>query len=101
MKAKTKIKATNVKEANSADNSLTRSMLSIEASKSILNQHGITYTDEEILIIREFMYQVAEITAVYYQRLKENDSKVITLTQTDKDETKSIPICSGEYRRAG
>jgi hypothetical protein len=101
MKAKTKIKATNVKEANSADNSLTRPMLSLEASKSILNQHGITYTDEEILIIREFMYQVAEITAVYYQRLIENDSIAITLTQTDQDETKSIPICSGEYRRAG
>lgn len=75
-------------------------MLSLEASKAVLNQHGITYTDEEILIIREFMYRVAEFSAAYYQRLKENDSKVITLTQTDQDETKSIPIHTGKYRRA-
>ena len=101
MKAKNKLKAANAKEADSTDISLTRPMLSFETSKAILNQHQITYTDEEIVIIREFMYRVAEITAAYYQRLKENDSKVITLTQTDKDETKSIPIRSSEYRRAG
>jgi hypothetical protein len=101
MKAKSKIKATNVKEANSGDNSLIRPMLSLEVSKTILNKHGIIYTDEEIVIIREFMYRVAEITAAYYRRLKENDFKVITLTQTDQDETKSIPIRSREHRRAG
>jgi hypothetical protein len=101
MKSKIKIKAVNAKEADSTDNSLTRPMLSLETSKAILNQHGITYTDEEILIIREFMYGVAEITAACYQRLKENDFKVITLTQIDQYETKSIPIRSGEYRRAG
>ena len=101
MKAKNKLKAANAKEEGSTDISLTRPMLSLETSKAILNQHAITYTDEEIVIIREFMYRVAEMTAAYYQRLKENDSKVITLTQTDKDETKSIPIRSSEYRRAG
>lgn len=101
MKAKIKIKAIKAKEADSIDNSLTRPMLSLEVSTNILNQHGITYTDDEILIIREFMYRLAEITAAYYQRLIENSSKIITLNQNNQDETKSIPIRSGEYRRAG
>lgn len=101
MKTKNNLKALCLKEADDGNHSLTRPMLSLEASKAILNQHGITYTDEEILIIREFMYRVAEITAAYYQRLKENDSKIITLTQNNQDETQSIPIRSGKYRRAG
>ena len=100
MKTKNNLKAVRIKEADSSDNSLSRPMLSLEASKAILNQHGIVYSDEEILIIREFMCRVAEITAAYCQRLKENDSKVITLTQTNQDETKSIPIHTGKYRRA-
>ena len=100
MKAKHKCKAVKQKETGSLDNSVTRPMLSLDASKNILNQHGITYTDEEILIIREFMYRVAEFTASHYQRLKENDSKIITLTQTNPDETQSIPIHSRIHRRA-
>lgn len=98
---KTKLKTAIAIEVDSADNSLTRPMLSLETSKAILNQHGISYTDEEIVIIREFMYRMAEITTAYYQRLKENNSEVITLTPNDHDETKSIPIRSREYRRAG
>jgi hypothetical protein len=101
MKTKNKIKSSNTKEPDNADDSLNRPMLSLEASKPVLNQYGISYTDEEILIIREFMYRVAEITVAYYLRLKENDSNVITLNQTDQDETKSIPIRSREHRRAG
>lgn len=101
MKAKKHLKASALKEADSANISITRPMLSIEASKAILNQHGTTYTDEEIVIIREFIYRVAEITNAYYLRLKDKDSTIITLNQTDRDETKSVSICSGEYRRAG
>lgn len=101
MKAKTKIKDIYLKQADSVENSLTRPMLSLEVSKTILNQHGIKYTEEEIIVIREFLYRLAEITSAYYQRLKENSSEIITLTPNNQDETKSIPIRSGEYRRAG
>lgn len=82
-------------------NSVSRPMLSLEESRAILNKNGIEYTDEEILIIREFMYRVAEITTKHYQRVKENNSKVIPITQTEQDEAKSIPLHSGKYRRAG
>jgi hypothetical protein len=101
MKTDNKLKASNAKEADGPDNSLMRPMISLEAAKKILNQYGIAYTDEEILVIREFMYRLAEITAAYYHRLKENSSELITLIPNNDDETKSIPIRSGEYRRAG
>ena len=99
MKAKNKLKT--VKEAEHQDNPIFRPMLSLEQSRSILNQNGIEYTDEEILIIREFMYRVVEMTTEYYQRIKENNSKVVPITKTNQDEAKSIPLHSGKYRRAG
>ena len=98
MKAKNKLKA--VKVTESQDNSVNRPMLSLELSRKILNKNGIEYTDEEILTIREFMYRVAEITTKHYQRVKEANSKVIPIIQTNQDETKSIPLRSGKYRRA-
>lgn len=88
-------------DENSCENPILGSMLSVEQSRAILNQRGIAYTDEEILIIREFMYKVVEITMKHYQRIRENNLKVIPITQTDQDEAKSIPLHSGKHRRAG
>lgn len=36
-------------------------MLSITECKNILNKKGISYNDEEIKIIREALYKIAEI----------------------------------------
>ena len=70
MKAKNNLKTAIEIEADKADSSSTRPMVSLEASKATLNYHGISYTDEEILIIREFIYRMAEITTAYYQRFR-------------------------------
>lgn len=98
---KTISKQKNENAVECQDDSTCRPMLSLEESRAILNKNGIEYTDEEILVIREFMYCVAEITSKYYQRIKDNNAKVIPITQTVQDETKSIPLHSGKYRRAG
>lgn len=42
-------------------------MLSITKCKQLLDKNGITYTDEEIEKIRDFLYLVAEIQ---YKQLK-------------------------------
>jgi hypothetical protein len=99
MKRRGKLRA--VRDVKCLDESTSRPMLSLEESRGILNQHGIAYTDEEILIIQEFMYSVAEIITKHYQRVKENSGEIIPITQIDKDEAKSIPIHSRKYRRAG
>jgi hypothetical protein len=36
-------------------------MLSITKCKKILNKNGISYTDEEILMIRNVLYKFAEV----------------------------------------
>ena len=36
-------------------------MLSLEICKKILNQNKKKYKDEEIKLIREFLYQIAEL----------------------------------------
>ena len=37
-------------------------MLSITKCKKILNKKGIFYTDEEVIIIRNTLYKLAEVT---------------------------------------
>ena len=86
-------------------------MLSITESKKILNRAGLNYTDEEINMIREFIYVLAEIDCENFMRhLQEEKEK------QNSDEVKIIPINNnqnpindekerdtlhpGEYRRA-
>ena len=88
-------------EAIEKENSVSRPMLSVEQSRAILNQRGIEYTDDEILIIRDYMYRVAEITIKHYERIKDNDLTIVPKIQADQDEAESIPIHPGKYRRAG
>ncbi|MBN9382216.1 MAG: hypothetical protein J0H74_15715 [Chitinophagaceae bacterium] len=76
--------------------------LSFEESREILNSNGITYTDEEIKIIREFMSRITEITAAYFQRLKENNTAHSLITPIENhDPTESIPLHPRQHRRAG
>jgi hypothetical protein len=88
-------------EAIKKENSVSRPMLSLEQSRAILNQQGIEYSDDEIIIIRDYMYRVAEITIKHYERIRDNDLTIVPKIQTDQDEAESIPIHPGKYRRAG
>jgi hypothetical protein len=51
--------------------------LTFEKCKQILNKKGQTYSDEEIMIIRQFLYQIAEIDYQIYQyrKRKEKDER--------------------------
>ncbi|MEP7374740.1 MAG: hypothetical protein ABI675_15195 [Chitinophagaceae bacterium] len=103
MKTNTKSRFTATEKPD--DDPLTRPMIPLEQCRSIMNQGGLVYTDEELIIMRAFMYRLAEITTAHYDRKKaaeENESKVITLNKNyDHDETTSISLCPGEYGRTG
>lgn len=46
-------------------------MLSDKKCKQILNQNGFFYTDEEIILIKEILYKLAEIIQKdYNQKVK-------------------------------
>ena len=45
----------------------TNNMLSITKCKRILNRNGIHYTDEEIIILRDALYKLAQIMLADYK----------------------------------
>lgn len=84
-------------------------MLSIEECRKTLNKDGITYTDEEVKEIREFLYMLAEIDyKIFRQRMekeqeKVNETKVVQLNtnqNTQTNDTESGSLHPGIYRRA-
>ncbi|MDR3712609.1 MAG: hypothetical protein P4L51_07330 [Puia sp.] len=71
----------------------------IEKTKAILNQHGISYTDEEITIIQDFITRLTEITLAFHERAK--SKRVISITQiNDHESAKSLPLHPCQHRRA-
>ena len=73
--------------------------LSIEICKKILNVNGNAYSDEQIVRIRDFLYELAEIECRHFKDWQSN--KIITLNRNYYETTESHPIHSGEYRRTG
>jgi len=76
--------------------------LSLDICKKILNVNGNEYFDEEVLRIRDYLYQLAEIECRYFKDWQETqDSKLITINRNDYETTESHFIHPCEYRRTG
>ena len=73
--------------------------ISIERAKEIMKEEGIEYTDKELEEILDFLSKVISITTGHYERIKQNETKVISLN-TSTHETKSIPLHPSKHRRA-
>jgi len=54
-------------------------MLSITKCKKILNKNGIFYTDEEIVLIRQTLYKIAEVMTMSNKKKLSNKNLVIVL----------------------
>jgi hypothetical protein len=50
-------------------------MVSLERCRELAKKHGYNYTDDELLKIRDFLYQLAEIECNIYQREKDEREK--------------------------
>ena len=76
--------------------------LDLDTCKRILNAGENAYTDQEIIRIRDYLYQLAEIECRYFKQWQEQQNKnVIPINTTDNETTKSIPLYPSEYRRTG
>jgi len=79
-----------------------RSMIPIEKCRAIMNRGGLHYTDDELIIMRNFLYRLAGIMTSCYDRMKANEAKVISINKSNEhDKTESIPLRSCEYGRTG
>lgn len=92
--------ATNSNEKN--DQEITeRKMLSLQRVREIMQEEGITYTDEELIEVIDLISKWIIISTDHYKRIKEQESKIISLHSNHSHETKSIPIHSRKYGRTG
>ena len=73
--------------------------ISIEAAKKIMEEEGIEYSDQELQEILDFISNAISITTSHYERIKEKQTKVISIN-TSTHETKSIPLHPSKHRRA-
>jgi hypothetical protein len=48
-------------------------MVSLERCKELAKRHGYDYTDEQLLKIRDFLYQMAAIEYKIYQRKRDEN----------------------------
>lgn len=94
-----KNKATNSNE-KPQENMLETKTITIERAKEIMKEEGIEYTGEELKQVLDFISEVILITTTHFERVKQKETKVISINTNRIHETKSIPLYSSEHRRA-
>ncbi len=76
--------------------------LDLETCKRILNAEGQEYSDQEIIRIRDYLYQLAEIECRYFKQCQnEQNDNVIPINANNDERKESIPLYPGKYRRTG
>lgn len=76
--------------------------LDLETCKRILNAEGQEYSDQEIIRIRDYLYQLAEIECRYFKQWQnEQNDNVIPINANNDERKESIPLYPGKYRRTG
>ena len=74
----------------------------LETCKQILNVNSNQYSDEEIIRIRDYLYQLVEIQCRHFKQWQAEQFDNVIPINTHTDETEeSIPLYPGEYRRTG
>ena len=76
--------------------------LDLDICKRILNVGENAYTDQEIIRIRDYLYQLVEIECRYFKQWQnEQKDNVIPINTNNNERKESIPLYPGEYRRTG
>ena len=76
--------------------------LDIETCRKVLNQNGSNYSEQEIIQIRDYLYQLAEIECRYFRKWQEEQTgKIININPPTHETEESISLYPGKYRRAG
>ena len=70
--------------------------------KQILNAGENTYSDQEIIRIRDYLYQLAEIECRYFKQWQiEQHENVKPINVINDERKESVPLYPSEYRRTG
>lgn len=74
--------------------------VSLQRAKEIMTEEGLEYTDEEVKEILDFLSKVITITTAHYERKQQKEAKIISINTKTTHEKESLPLHTGEYRRA-
>jgi hypothetical protein len=75
--------------------------ISLAECKKILDVIEYGYSDEEVLIVRDFLYSLAVVDYNYHERSAKRETQIIELKPKGNDDTKeSHSLLPSEYRRA-
>ena len=76
--------------------------LDLDTCKRILNAGENGYSDQEIIRIRDYLYQLVEIECRYFKQWQnEQNDNVIPINANNNERKESIPLYPGKYRRTG
>ena len=76
--------------------------LDLDTCKRILNAGENAYIDQEIIRIRDYLYQLAEIECRYFKQWQtEQNDNVIPINVNNDERKESIPLYPGQYGRTG
>lgn len=81
-----------------SDGDIFTDRISLEQMRSIWNDEEITYSDEQLITIREWLYAIANVI-IEKQKMK-TGSNIIEIKAKTNEAKKSDIIRQGEYRRA-
>lgn len=68
-------------------------MLSITKCKKILNKNGISYTNEEVIMIRNVLYKFAEVA----HRIIEKEKRLSVVSNDSIISNQNTSTCSKKY----
>ena len=77
-------------------------LIDLKTCKQILNTDDKQYSDDGIIRIRDYLYQLAEIECKYFKQWQvEQNNNVVSININEHERKESIPLYPGEYRRTG
>jgi hypothetical protein len=97
---KNKLKAV-PKNSNTIETDNLAEKVSLQKLKAIWNDELHSYTDDELIKIRDWLYSVAKMVITVSQRMEKEYTLIKQQQIQEYESTKSYPLCQSEYRRAG
>ncbi|OQP60420.1 hypothetical protein A3860_34145 [Niastella vici] len=74
--------------------------VSLQQLRTIWNDEHHTYTDDELIKIRGWLYLVAKMVIAVSQRMEKEHTLIKQQQIQEHENTQSYPLCQSEYRRA-
>ena len=74
--------------------------VSLQQLRAIWNDEHHTYTDDELIKIRDWLYLVAKMVIAVSQRMVREHTLIQQQQIQEHENTQSHPLCQSEYRRA-